>query len=208
MRGLTTLLFAAAVALGWFGGCSSSDSGGGSGAGGSAGSNQSGCDFGECFRAYDCVRQCGGEVVHSGCCPCVAPLIDNLDCRGDAMGGEAGQTTGADAMTVSAEGGACEPGTASTAHCGAVGILCTGTDLCCRCIDFPQTPSCGMQWSCALPKNNAADCPSEAPAEGSSCTALKVTCQYCTTAGPQFVRCTGADASGAWSEVTGLTCNN
>ncbi len=25
---------------------------------------------GECVRAVDCVRECGGDVVQSGCCPC------------------------------------------------------------------------------------------------------------------------------------------
>jgi hypothetical protein len=152
----------------------------------------------ECFRAYQCVRQCGGEVIQSGCCPCAAPLIDSLDCRADA-------TADADATMAS---GACDPSTTSASRCPTAGGVCTGTDLCCRCVDFPQTPACGTQWSCALPKNNAAECPAQAPAAGSSCTALKVTCQYCTASGPSFLRCSGADGGGAWSEVTGLSCNN
>jgi hypothetical protein len=191
--------FGAAIALGWFGGCSSSDSGGGSSAGGGAGSGPSGCDVAECFRAYQCVRQCGGEVVHAGCCPCEAPLIDTLDCRGDAMASEAGEATA---------GGACDPGVASASQCQAPGSICTGTDLCCRCTDFPQAPGCGKQWSCAEPKNNAPDCPAEAPVEGSGCTALKVTCQYCLADGPKHMRCSGADAGGMWSQVAGLACNN
>jgi hypothetical protein len=203
MRQLVTSLLGAWIAVCWFGGCSSSDSSGGSGGGsaaGAAGTNgQPDCNIVECFRAYTCVQQCGGAVVRSSCCACEPPLIDSLDCQGDAPVGDG---------SGGASGGTCEPGTSSTGTCQTLASVCTSTDSCCKCIDFPQAPSCGLQWSCALPNDNSPDCPTDAPSEGSGCTALKITCQYCTTRGPRHMRCSGADASGAWSEVAGLSCAN
>jgi hypothetical protein len=38
------------------------------------------CEVMECFRANECVSQCGGAVVSSGCCACEAPLFDKLQC--------------------------------------------------------------------------------------------------------------------------------
>jgi hypothetical protein len=41
-------------------------------------------DCGECFRAVTCVTACGGTPVSVGCCACVAPAFDALDCPRDA----------------------------------------------------------------------------------------------------------------------------
>ena len=38
------------------------------------------CEQMECFRANQCVSECGGAVVSSGCCACEAPLFDSLQC--------------------------------------------------------------------------------------------------------------------------------
>ena len=57
--------------------------------GGDGGSSGSGMDRGECFRPYECVKQCGGMVVTSGCCPCPAGTFDDLDCKDG--GADAGQ---------------------------------------------------------------------------------------------------------------------
>ncbi len=38
------------------------------------------CEQTECFRANQCVSQCGGPVVSSGCCACEAPLFDSFQC--------------------------------------------------------------------------------------------------------------------------------
>src|SRR5262245_57593799 len=126
------------------GGCSSSDSSTGSqGSGGSstgtAGtSGQPSCSTTECFRPYECVRQCGGEVVRSGCCACEAPLIDKLYCDEDAQGGSTDAATPGDSSPGATT---CEPNAATIMKCPALGNICTGTDMCCKCIDFPQAPS-------------------------------------------------------------------
>src|SRR5262249_28150667 len=102
-------------------------------------------------------------------------------CFADAQGGSADVAAPADASTNATT---CEPNAATVMKCPQLGSTCTGTDMCCKCIDFPQTPSCGLLWACALPKNNTADCPAEAPSEGSACAKLKVTCQYCVQGAP------------------------
>jgi hypothetical protein len=38
----------------------------------------------QCFRAINCVKECGGPVVQSGCCPCPAGTFDDISCRIDA----------------------------------------------------------------------------------------------------------------------------
>ncbi len=40
------------------------------------------CETVACLRPYECVAECGGEIVSSGCCPCAEGLIDQfVDCR-------------------------------------------------------------------------------------------------------------------------------
>jgi hypothetical protein len=77
------------------GGASGSASGGGRGTDASSGSGGAGqpkdassdaadansCQIVQCFRAVNCVVRCGGAVVQSGCCPCVAPAFDSIECR-------------------------------------------------------------------------------------------------------------------------------
>jgi len=65
-------------------GGSAGSAAGGASNGGSAGSAS--CAISECFRATTCVASCGGKVVSSGCCPCVAPAIDELTCAGSGGG--------------------------------------------------------------------------------------------------------------------------
>ena len=43
-----------------------------------------GGDCGECVRAINCVKACGGEVVQSGCCPCPEGTFDSMTCGSDA----------------------------------------------------------------------------------------------------------------------------
>ena len=43
----------------------------------------SGGDCGECFRAVNCVKVCGGTVLQSGCCPCPEGTFDDLVCSMD-----------------------------------------------------------------------------------------------------------------------------
>lgn len=52
------------------------------GDGGTSGAS-SGGDCGECFRPITCVKECGGEVLQSGCCPCPSGTMDEMNC-GDA----------------------------------------------------------------------------------------------------------------------------
>lgn len=42
-----------------------------------------GGDCGECFRAVNCVKVCGGAVLQSGCCPCPEGTFDDLVCSMD-----------------------------------------------------------------------------------------------------------------------------
>jgi hypothetical protein len=59
-------------------------SGGGSGgSGGGTTTTGTGGDCGECLRAVNCVKQCGGEVLQSGCCPCPEGTFDDLVCSMD-----------------------------------------------------------------------------------------------------------------------------
>jgi hypothetical protein len=192
--GACAIFLGAGMAIVCFGGCSSSGSTGGAGGAGAS----SGCNVTECLRPYECVEQCGGPVVHAGCCACEAPLIDQASCALDASPVDVDQ--GLDA-------GACSPGVTSTSRCQTAGSVCTAPDICCRCLDFPQTPSCGLQWACAVPTNNAAACPPDAPSEGSACSALKMTCQYCAQDGPEYWTCNSADGSGMWTQVPALSCN-
>jgi hypothetical protein len=41
----------------------------------------------ECLRAYQCVAVCGGPVIYTGCCACVAPLFDTFGGAACADGG-------------------------------------------------------------------------------------------------------------------------
>jgi hypothetical protein len=38
------------------------------------------CGIPECFRAVECVTECGGAVVSSGCCPCAEGTFDSISC--------------------------------------------------------------------------------------------------------------------------------
>ena len=64
-------------------------SGGSAEDGGSAGSGQGGfggtpeCEEVACLRPYECVLECGGEVLYSSCCPCEAPTFDGYGCDGE-----------------------------------------------------------------------------------------------------------------------------
>jgi hypothetical protein len=43
----------------------------------------SGC--GECFRAIQCVAECDGRVVQTGCCSCPDGTVDKLQCGGSPI---------------------------------------------------------------------------------------------------------------------------
>ena len=60
------------------GGTAGTGTGGELGATGGAGGAGSACEASECFRAFQCVRACGGPVEYSGCCPCEPPLFDDF----------------------------------------------------------------------------------------------------------------------------------
>jgi hypothetical protein len=38
------------------------------------------CGIPECLRAVECVTECGGPVVSSGCCPCAEGTFDSITC--------------------------------------------------------------------------------------------------------------------------------
>ncbi len=80
--------------------CGDSGSSSGSGGGGAGtttstsqtGGSGGGCGIPECFAPVECVEQCGGAIVQSGCCPCEGGLIDVYTC---GTGGAGGGTGGA-----------------------------------------------------------------------------------------------------------------
>jgi len=119
---------------------------------------------------------------------------------GASGGGSGGSGTGGGAS-------ACPSGTTSSDRCPTADAVCTSAGLCCKCIAFTAA-SCGLQWGCSVPANNAADCPATAPASGAACPTAKRTCQYCADSGPVQLRCTqDADAGTAhWAEAPLLTC--
>jgi hypothetical protein len=41
------------------------------------------CNIMECFRAVTCVTTCGAAPVSVGCCPCISPAFDDIQCRLD-----------------------------------------------------------------------------------------------------------------------------
>ena len=127
---------------------------------------------------------------------------------GASTGGTAG--TGGTVGSGGSSGGspsACEPTTTSTSNCEEEGAICAAVDRCCRCISFTE-PSCGLQWSCARPENTDAECPPNPAAPGSACATDGVSCQYCTDAGPLFLRCSqqSGEFDMMWSESPGLNC--
>ncbi len=56
------------------------DQGSGATGGGGGSSSPPSCEDMTCVRAFECVRECGGEILASGCCKCTAPLFDNISC--------------------------------------------------------------------------------------------------------------------------------
>jgi hypothetical protein len=72
---------AAGSSAGGSGGEAGESTGAGGSASGAGGSASTDCNTGECLRAYQCVSECGGPVLSSGCCPCSPPLFDNIICQ-------------------------------------------------------------------------------------------------------------------------------
>lgn len=92
------------------GGSASGGSGvGGSASGGSGTGGKESCTNIECFRPYECVKECGSEeVINNGCCPCPEGMVDVLSCpawtvtqgiRGEVLWVEGNQMPGADSST-------------------------------------------------------------------------------------------------------------
>ena len=43
------------------------------------------CDIPECFRAVNCVAECGGPILQSSCCPCPKGTFDDIVCPGQTQ---------------------------------------------------------------------------------------------------------------------------
>jgi len=132
---------------------------------------------------------------------------------GGASEGDAAGNSGAGGSSGSPSGGPvvlCDPAVTSTNPCASAADVCAtpNADTCCLCTDFEQ-PACDLQWVCATPANNADNCPGAAPNLGAACGSSGLTCSYCTTSGPLFVRC-GRQSAGAdptWAKTPGGTCS-
>ncbi|MGC4089771.1 MAG: hypothetical protein QM756_18180 [Polyangiaceae bacterium] len=130
---------------------------GGSVATGSGG--QRPCETVQCLRAYECVKQCGGPLLSSGCCPCENGTIDRVkQCSsgGSSAGGAgAGGSAGAGSFDLSklnsdCVNGACPTGLTPIKYYGIAGP--SGPEFC----------------SCSIPCSDASvKCPS-----GSSCQTI------------------------------------
>ena len=48
------------------------------------------CENIQCFRAIECVEECGGPVLSSGCCPCGEGTFDSITCSNNGSGGSDG----------------------------------------------------------------------------------------------------------------------
>lgn len=185
---LRTRSFTFCAALFVLGGASCGSSAGTSTPGGSAGSEQGG-------SAGQPSGTAGGAA------------------QAGSSGNTAGNTGGAGNTSSAGNAGAratCPAATKSGNECSAVDSVCASAEACCDCIDFPGG-GCGHLWSCAVPKNNAVDCPATAPALGSACPTLKLSCQYCGANGPELRTCSNAPDRSAppeWSEFMGIQCSN
>lgn len=102
----------------------------------------------------------------------------------------------------------CAEGVQSTSSCETVDGVCALNEVsCCQCIQLASA-SCGKQWACAMPANNAAACPSTAPRTGAECPMAKLNCQYCAASGPLQLRCTKSSGAAAptWQDAPLLSC--
>jgi hypothetical protein len=135
---------------------------------------------------------------------------------GSAQGGTWGKSE--DGSTAGNRGGAGAaaaagaPGTCALVgkKCDDAGQVCASAETCCNCIGFPGAPSCGFLWSCAVPKENAVDCPATPPAVRTACSTARVGCQYCGANGPSFWQCSKTSDPSAplvWLEMAGTSCS-
>jgi hypothetical protein len=81
--------------------------GGSTSNGGTTGTGGATCETGLCARPNTCLDKCGGEVVYTGCCQCVAPAVNSLSC---GTGGQGGSGSG------SCVGMTCDAGQSCVAH--------------------------------------------------------------------------------------------
>jgi hypothetical protein len=65
-------------------------SSGGKDGGGGAGD----CTTIQCIRAIECVEECGGPVMSSGCCPCPGGTFDQIECMTGEGGADGNAGTG------------------------------------------------------------------------------------------------------------------
>jgi len=107
------------------GGTKPTAQGGLTAAGGSTGKP---CEAIQCFRAIECVEECWGPVISSGCCPCENGTFDRVtECRGE---GGAGGASGLDLSKLNSpcESGACPSGLTPTKFYGIAGK--SGPEFC------------------------------------------------------------------------------
>jgi hypothetical protein len=150
--------------------------GGTTSGGGKTGSGGASCDVPECLRANVCLDECGGKVIYSGCCACVAPAVEQSSCDAAGQAGSGGGDGGHDCG-----GTTCSTGETCVAHRGVGGAIfvpdsggkcmagkhvengkcqndflyacetpidCTAPSTMCHC---DKSSSCGYTDSCSLP---------------------------------------------------------
>ena len=125
------------------------------------------CENIQCFRAIECVEQCGGPVLSSGCCPCAEGTFDSISCSSDGSGGTdgAGGALGVAGSDALGEGGA-------AFTLADLNVSCTGercpTGLTPRSYhDIAGAERCACVLPCTMPNAVDAACP-----EGARCAAL------------------------------------
>ncbi len=92
------------------------------------------CEEIACLRAVECVSECGGKVVQSGCCPCPEGTFDSIECNSNDM---SGGTSGS--CSSNADCGADEYCKTPAGSCDAAGECAIKPDA---CLDVFE-PVCG-----------------------------------------------------------------
>lgn len=120
-------------------------SAGGTSTGGVTGSAGGGADCNQvqCLRAIECVEECGGPVVSSGCCPCDGTSFDQLECT-NGEGGAGGSAGSGNLPTGGASAGA--GGSAQAGNAGAGGE--PGSDDAVELTDAVTDPSTEGKGDC------------------------------------------------------------
>jgi|GEM_PF-1373010 len=146
------------------------------------------CALLECFRAYECVEECGGPLVSSGCCPCSEGTVDRVTAcvgagGGTSLGGGTAVGGGTAAGGGTAVGGSPATGGASNAgytpcggkKCGDVCTVCPPNST--TCVETNLLKACDLDGACI--GSSLVQCGATGGAAGTGGTTSTSTYQPC-----------------------------